>query len=198
MNIGVTGGIGSGKSIVCKLFACLDVPVYDADTRAKWLTNYDHEIRQAIILLLGSESYTENGEYNRAYVSSKVFKNPDLLKKLNGIIHPAVAKDTDDWMKTHSDAPYVIKEAAIMNKAGANNNLDLVVVVKAPVDIRLKRIKNRDKSRSEEEILAIIERQVSDEERDAIADFTINNNENAALIPQVLKLHQLFLKKGTE
>ena len=195
MNVGVTGGIGSGKSIVCKLFACLDIPVYDADTRAKWLTNHNSEIRQAVIELLGAGSYTENGEYNRSYVSSQVFKNPDLLKKLNGIIHPAVGKDTDDWMKTHSDAPYVIKEAAIMNKAGENNNLDLVIVVKAPVALRLKRIKNRDKNRSEEEIRAIIERQVSDEERDAIADFTIDNDENAALIPQVLQLHRLFLEK---
>ena len=197
MNIGVTGGIGSGKSIVCKLFACLNIPVYDADTRAKWLTNHNAEIRHAIIHLLGSESYTESGEYNRTFVSSQVFKNPDLLGKLNGIIHPAVGKDTDDWMETHSDAPYVVKEAAIMNRAGANNNLDFVIVVKAPVDLRLKRTKTRDSNRSEEEIRSIIERQVSDEERDAIADFTIDNNENAALIPQVLKLHHLFLEKSS-
>ncbi|SEI79022.1 dephospho-CoA kinase [Dyadobacter koreensis] len=198
MKIGVTGGIGSGKSIVCKVFACLNIPVYDADTRAKWLTNHDPEIRRAIQELLGPDSYTESGVYNRSYVSSLVFKNPDLLKKLNEIIHPAVGKDTDDWMGKHSDAPYVIKEAAIMNKAGANNNLDFVIVVKAPVDLRLKRIKVRDETRSEDEIRAIIERQVSDEERDSIADFTIDNDENAALIPQVLKLHQLFLEKSTE
>jgi dephospho-CoA kinase len=86
LNIGVTGGIGSGKSIVCKLFACLDIPVYDADTRAKWLTNHDLVIRKAVVELLGEESYTEAGEYNRTYVSDKVFKNPDLLKKLNAIL----------------------------------------------------------------------------------------------------------------
>lgn len=198
MKVGVTGGIGSGKSIVCKLFSCLGIPVYDADTRAKWLTNYDPVIREAVIQLLGSESYTENGEYNRPFVSSLVFKNPDLLKKLNEIIHPAVGRDTDEWMKMHANAPYVIKEAAIMNKAGNNNNLDCVIVVKASVDLRLKRIKNRDKSRSEEEILAIIERQVSDEERNAIADFTIDNNENAGLIPQVLELHQIFLEQAVK
>jgi dephospho-CoA kinase len=198
MNIGVTGGIGSGKSIVCKLFSCLDIPVYDADTRAKWLTNHDPVIREAVIALLGSESYTESGEYNRAFVSSRVFQNADLLKKLNGIIHPAVMKDTEVWMEKNSVFPYVIKEAAIMNKAGDKNNLDYVIVVQAPVALRLSRIKERDKSRSEEEIKAIIERQISDEERDKIADFTINNDENAALIPQVLQLHNLFLEKSVK
>lgn len=196
MNIGVTGGIGSGKSIVCKLFACLDIPVYDADTRAKWLTNHDLVIRKAIVELLGEESYTEAGEYNRPYVSDKVFKNPDLLKKLNAIIHPAVGKDTADWLARNSESPYVIKEAAIMNKAGVNNNLDYVIVVQAPIELRIQRVKKRDKNRSEEEIRAIIERQTSDEERQAIADFTINNDENVALIPQVLHLHQLFLQTG--
>lgn len=196
MNIGVTGGIGSGKSIVCKLFACLDIPVYDADTRAKWLTNHDLVIRKAVVELLGEESYTEAGEYNRPYVSDKVFKNPDLLKKLNAIIHPAVGKDTADWLARNSESPYVIKEAAIMNKAGVNNNLDYVIVVQAPIELRIQRVKTRDKNRSEEEIRAIIERQISDEERQAIADFTINNDENVALIPQVLHLHQLFLQAG--
>lgn len=195
MNIGVTGGIGSGKSIVCRLFSCLDIPVYDADTRAKWLTNHDPAIREAIITLLGAESYTASGEYNRAFVSSLVFQNADLLKELNGIIHPAVMKDTEVWMEKNSAFPYLIKEAAIMNKAGEHNNLDYVVVVQAPVALRLSRIKGRDKNRSEEEIKAIIKRQISDEERDQIADFTINNDENAALIPQVLQLHKLFLEE---
>ncbi|MCF0059808.1 dephospho-CoA kinase [Dyadobacter sp. CY356] len=196
MNIGVTGGIGSGKSIVCRLFACLDIPVYDADTRAKWLTNHDPEIREAVIHLLGEESYTLDGEYNRPFVSSQVFKNTDLLKKLSGIIHPAVGKDTNAWLEKNADSPYVIKEAAIMNKAGDNNNLDFVIVVTAPVELRLSRIRNRDKNRSEAEIRSIIERQISDEERDAIADFKIDNGGNIALIPQVLALHKLFLERA--
>jgi dephospho-CoA kinase len=138
----------------------------------------------------------ESGEYNRAFVSSQVFQNADLLKALNGIIHPAVMKDTEAWIEKNSAFPYVIKEAAIMNKAGDKNNLDYVVVVQAPVALRLSRIKGRDKNRSEQEIRAIIERQISDEERNKIADFTINNDENAALIPQVLQLHKLFLSKS--
>jgi len=197
MNIGVTGGIGSGKSIVCKLFSCLGIPVYDADSRAKWLTSHDVGIRRAVINLLGPQSYSENGEYNRSFVSAQVFNNPGLLKKLNGIIHPAVGTDTDAWTKLHDDAPYVIKEAAIMNRAGDHNNLDFVIVVKASMELRFRRIKNRDAHRSEDEIRAIIARQISDEERDAIADFSIDNNENAALIPQVLQLHRLFLEKSS-
>lgn len=196
VNIGVTGGIGSGKSIVCKLFSCLNIPVYDADTRAKWLTNNDVSLREAIVDLLGAESYTPSGDYDRAFVSSKVFKNPELLKQLNAIIHPAVGKDTDEWLKNNAESPYVIKEAAIMNKAGVNNNLDYVIVVQAPMALRIQRVRNRDKNRSEEEIRSIIERQISDEERQAIADFTINNDENVALIPQVLHLHQLFMQVG--
>jgi dephospho-CoA kinase len=195
LNIGITGGIGSGKSIVCRLFSCLRIPVYDADTRAKWLTNHRPEIRSAVIELLGEESYTESGEYNRAFVSSRVFKDPDLLKKLNGIIHPAVMKDTEAWVVRNSTFPYLIKEAAIMNKAGDKNNLDYVIVVQAPVELRLSRVRDRDKNRSEDEIRAIIERQISDEERNRIADFIIHNDENAALIPQVLKLHEIFLQK---
>lgn len=194
MNIGVTGGIGSGKSIVCKLFSCLSIPVYDADTRAKWLTNHDVGIREAITDLLGAESYTPSGDYNRSYVSGKVFNNPELLKELNAIIHPAVGRDTDDWLRKHCASPYVIKEAAIMNKAGVNNNLDYVIVVQAPIALRIQRVRSRDKNRSEEEIRAIIDRQVSDEVRQAIADFTIDNDENVALIPQILHLHQLFLQ----
>jgi dephospho-CoA kinase len=107
-----------------------------------------------------------------------------------------VGKDTADWLARNSESAYVIKEAAIMNKAGVNNNLDYVIVVQAPIELRIQRVKNRDKNRSEEEIRAIIERQISDEERQAIADFTINNDENVALIPQVLHLHQLFLQAG--
>jgi dephospho-CoA kinase len=191
LQIGITGGIGAGKSIVCKIFACLGVPVYDADSRARWLTNNDPEIRSGIISLLGPGSYNELGLYNAGFVAPLVFKNEILLHRLNAIIHPVVGQDTLKWVTEQSGNPYVIKEAAIMNAAGENNALDYVVVVKSPVEIRIKRILKRDK-RSEEEIRAIIERQISDHERDEIADFVIHNDEETALIPQVLKLHALF------
>ncbi|MCE7042575.1 dephospho-CoA kinase [Dyadobacter sp. CY312] len=194
LQIGVTGGIGSGKSIVCKVFSCLGISVYDADTRAKWLTTHDSGIREKVVALLGPLAYDASGEYNRSYVASIVFKDELLLKKLNAIIHPVVLKDTEKWMSERGNQPYVIKEAAIMKAAGDANKLDYVVVVQAPQELRIRRILQRDK-RSEDEIRAIIERQISDEKRKAIADFFIQNDENAALIPQVLDLHRAFLEK---
>ena len=194
LQIGITGGIGSGKSVVCKIFSCLQIPVYEADSRAKWLTNNNQEIREKVINLLGEKSYNSAGLYDSSYVASLVFKDEILLKKLNAIIHPVVMDDTEKWVLDKSSAVYVIKEAAIMNKAGDRNNLDYVIVVQAPVDLRIKRILYRD-NRRKEEIKAIIERQISDEDRNKIADFVINNDETSAIIPQVLKLHQLFLNK---
>lgn len=192
--IGVTGGIGSGKSMVCRLFECLDIPVYYADSRAKWLTNNDPEIREKVIALLGDEAYDSGGMYNTRYVASRVFRNEPLLKELNAIIHPVVLSDTKAWVMQNAGAPYVLKEAAIMAKAGHANAVDVIVVVEAPVELRVQRILQRDK-RPEQEIRAIIERQVSDESRREIADYIVNNDDASELIPQVLHLHKLFLKR---
>jgi dephospho-CoA kinase len=181
LQVGVTGGIGSGKSVVCQLFACLGVPIYNADSRAKWLTNNDPVIRENVTDLLGSKAYDEAGIYNTSYVSSRVFQDESLLKQLNTIIHPVVMQDTLNWVQSNQASPYVVKEAAIMNKAGDKNSLNL----------RIKRILQRD-NRTKEQISAIIQRQVSDDERRKIADFLIFNDEESALIPQVLKLHEIF------
>lgn len=189
--IGVTGGIGSGKSMVCRLFECLDVPVYYADSRAKWLTNHDDEVRGRVVELLGPEAYDREGHYDTVFVSSRVFKNEALLKELNAIIHPVVLRDTNEWVKQHAGLPYVVKEAAIMARAGQGNAVDSVVVVQAPVEIRVKRILQRDQ-RTEQEIRAIIERQVSDADRLAIADHIVDNDDHSALIPQVIELDRIF------
>ncbi|TLV01080.1 dephospho-CoA kinase [Dyadobacter luticola] len=194
LQIGVTGGIGSGKSMVCQLFACLDIPVYQADSRAKWLSNYHVEVRRQIVELLGPQAYNDQGLYDTTYVASQVFQNETLLKQLNAIIHPAVMRDTNEWVERNATSPYVVKEAAIMNAAGQGNSLDYVVVVDAPVELRVQRILQRDR-RTEQEIRAIITRQVSDESRRGIADFVITNDESSRLIPQVLDLHQIFLGK---
>jgi dephospho-CoA kinase len=189
--IGITGGIGSGKSMVCRLFECLDIPVYYADSRAKWLTNNDPEIREKVTALLGPKSYNAEGRYDTRFVAASVFKNETLLKELNAIIHPVVLRDTKDWVSQHVGLPYVLKEAAIMAKAGHSNSVDYVVVVEAPVDLRIERILQRD-NRTEQEIRAIIERQVSDESRREIADYIVNNDDASELIPQVLHLHEIF------
>lgn len=185
--IGITGGIGSGKSIVCKVFAAMGVPVYEADSRAKSLMNNDLSLKKSIQNLLGEQAYTPTGEYNRAWVASQVFNNPDLLQKLNAIVHPRVREDAEMWMQQHQKAPFVLYEAALMKAAGDGNHFDKVIVVTAPIALRIKRVQQRDK-RSKQEIRDIIARQISDEERLKIADFVIENDEVKPLLEQILGL----------
>ena len=192
--IGVTGGIGSGKSIVCRMFSLLGIPVYEADERAKWLTQHDPILQAEIIRLLGREAYDQLGNYNRAYVAAQVFSNPDRLAALNALIHPRVFADTARWVQQQS-APYVLKEAALMRAAGDQNDLDAVVVVTAPLDLRVQRIRQRDPQRSESEIRAIIDRQISDEARLQLADYVVENDETKLLIPQILQLDAQFRRK---
>ncbi|MPR35725.1 dephospho-CoA kinase [Salmonirosea aquatica] len=196
LQVGVTGGIGSGKSVVCRIFACLGIPIYAADQRANWLAEHNPIIRQEVIALLGPDSYTSEGTYNRTYVASRVFTEPVLLQQLNQIIHPRVFADSDQWLRLHAQQPYVVREAALMNKAGDKNTLDYVVVVDAPVELRIERTKLRDPHRSETEIRAIIARQITDEARLQLADFVIENGLEYALIPQVLNLHHYFSGKA--
>jgi dephospho-CoA kinase len=195
IQVGVTGGIGSGKSVVCKIFNCLGVPVYNADERAKWLTGHDADLRKEVIDLLGAKAYRPDGTYNRPYVAAQVFPRPDLLQQLNQIIHPRVHADSDHWLRQQSRQPYVIREAALMNRAGDRNTLHYVIVVVAPLQVRIERIRKRDPERSLDEINAIISRQITDEARRELADFIIDNDVNSALIPQVAALHDFFMKK---
>lgn len=192
LQVGVTGGIGSGKSVVCRIFACLGVPVYEADARARWLSDNDPNIKAEVIELLGKESFAD-GAYNRKYVASRVFSDSQLLQKLNHIIHPRVLADSDLWLQRHSSEPYVIREAALMNRAGEENSLEKVIAVTAPLSLRIERIKARDPQRSERDILAIVENQISEEARLELADFVVNNGGEVALIPQVLFMHKILL-----
>ena len=193
LQIGVTGGIGSGKSVVCRIFACLGIPVYEADKRAKWLSDNDPAIKTEVIELLGEESFAD-GTYNRKYVASRVFSNSQLLQELNQIIHPRVLADSGLWLDRHIAQPYVIREAALMNRAGEGNTLDKVIVVTAPLSLRIERTKSRDPQRSEEDILAIVENQISEEVRLQLADYVVDNGENVALIAQIMPLHKMLLE----
>ncbi len=187
--IGITGGIGSGKSLVCKVFSVLGIPIYEADARAKYLISHDQLLKKSIIELLGEQAYLASGDYNRAWVASQVFGNPILLSKLNALVHPKVRQDATDWIQQNQQTSFVLYEAALMKAAGDGNTFDKVIVVNAPVDLRIQRIKVRDQ-RSEAEIRAIIERQISEEERKKIADFTIENDEKQPLLPQILDLYE--------
>ncbi len=188
--IGITGGIGSGKSIICRVFSVLDVPVYDADTRAKWLTSNDPGIIQGMKKIFGDSVYKE-GILDRKMVAAKVFPEPALLQKINALIHPAVARDFDAWVQS-KHVPYVLKEAALIFESGSNKGLDAVINVSAPAELRIQRVLDRDSHRTRKDVEDIIKRQMSDEDRAKAADFEIVNDSSRLVIPQVLKLHAIF------
>ncbi len=168
----------------------MGVPVYYADERAKWLIENHPAIREEISGLLGAEAYTAEGKYNTAFVSARVFSDKQLLDRLNAIVHPRVKEDTVRWIEKYAEQPYVVKEAAIMKKAGEESGLDFVIVVLAPEALRIERVLNRDPHRKPEQVRSIIASQASEAELAALADFIIRNDEAEPLIPQVLKIHE--------
>jgi dephospho-CoA kinase len=186
--IGITGGIGSGKSLVCKIFSTMNIPIYDADSRAKYLINKDISLKNSIKNLLGENAYTHTGEYNRVWVGAQVFNNPVLLKQLNSIVHPFVYKDAHDWVNKYPKSPILLYESALMRAAGDSNICHEVIVVNAPLNLRIRRIQARDK-RTEQDIKAIIEQQISDEERLKIADYVIYNDDKKPVLEQVLQIY---------
>lgn len=189
--VGITGGIGTGKSLICRMFACLGTPVYDADSRAKALVNESAQLQESIIQLLGKEAYVD-GQYNRSFVAREVFSNPEKLSQLNALIHPAVAEDFSRWVKAHQNAPYLLKEAALLIESGSYKGLDTVVLVEAPERVRIERVLMRDPQRSLQEVKDIISRQMPESEKKKWAQASIQNGANSLLIPQVLALHEQF------
>lgn len=193
IRVGITGGIGSGKSTVCKIFASMGIPILDADTLAKNIAEIDLNVREAILKNFGEESYDINGKYNRKFIASIVFTDANKLKDLNNIIHPAVIDYSNNWANQHQDKKYVIKEAALMFESGSYKYNDINIVVNAPKDLRIQRVLSRDNS-TLEDIIRRIESQMSDEERNSMADKIIINDEHNSLIAQVYSLHQEFSK----
>ncbi|MDN4165989.1 dephospho-CoA kinase [Cytophagales bacterium LB-30] len=189
--IGITGGIGTGKSLICRMFACLGVPVYDADSRAKALVNESAQLQGSIMQLLGKEAYTD-GQYNRSYVAREVFGNPEKLSQLNALIHPAVAEDFASWVEKHQEAPYLLKEAALLIESGSYKGLDTVVLVEAPEKVRIERVLMRDPQRSLQEVKDIMSRQIPEAEKRKWAQARIQNGADSLLIPQILALHEQF------
>ena len=187
--VGITGGIGSGKSTVCKVFQILGIPVYASDDRAKWLMTNDQDLKSQITETFGPESYLPNGAVNRTFLAEKVFSDPEKVKKINSLVHPAVGKDFNQWAENQS-SPYVLKEAALLFETGATKELDKVINVSSPLKIRMARVLLRDPHRDEEQVNQIINQQLPDEEKNELADFVIKNSENKLLIPQVLEIHK--------
>lgn len=190
LRIGLTGGIGSGKSTVAKVFETLAVPVYYADDAAKRLMNEDENLKENIRSHFGKGVYV-NGKLNRAHLSSIVFNNAEKLELLNSIVHPATIEDASNWMKRQT-SPYIIKEAALIFESGSQKDLDKVIGVFAPTPLRILRAMKRD-TISREEVLARMNKQIDEEIKMRLCDYVITNNEQEMVIPQVLKLHELFL-----
>lgn len=190
LKIGITGGMGTGKTVVSRVFALLGVPVYDSDARAKWMMRHDEELRQELISAFGTEAFTEEGELNRAYISSIVFNNPQRLEQLNSLVHPHVRNDFAKWAASHSGKPYVLKEAALMYESEAWKQMDQIITVFAPMEARIKRLLHRDTHRTEDAIRTIISKQLSEEDRMSRAEHIIYNDDQQLIIPQVLKLHE--------
>ncbi len=193
IQIGVTGGIGSGKSLICRIFQSLGTPVYDADSRAKIVMTTDGILVEQIKKEFGTLSYHPDGSLNRAHLSQTVFGNPERLNTLNGLVHPRVGLDYDAWVQRYKDSPYVIREAALLYEAGVHASLGRIVVVYAPADVRIKRVLVRDPQRTEQEVKDIMNNQWADEEKMKSADAIVYNDEHHLVIPQVISLHQKFL-----
>jgi dephospho-CoA kinase len=190
LRIGITGGLGSGKSTVAHIFEVLGIPVYYADTASKRLMNEDDEIKSSIQNVFGKEAYTK-GKLNTKYLSGIVFKDEAKLAVLNSIVHPATLIDAAEWMNNQKSF-YVIKEAALIFESGSNKSLDYIIGVSAPIELRLQRAMFRDKITTEE-AMARIRKQMNEEDKMKLCDFIIVNDEQQMLIPQVLKIHHQIL-----
>ena len=189
--VGLTGGIGSGKSTIARLFAALGIAVYDSDIEAKKLINTSAEIKKRIVEVFGAEAYAE-GVYNRAYMADIVFRNPDKLAVLNSIVHPVLADHFNQWVALQT-SPYVIKEAAILFESGSYKNCDFIITVTAPEILRISRCMSRDGS-TEAQVRARMAQQWTDTQRIALSDAVIENINLEETEKRVRELNNLFIK----
>lgn len=191
LKIGLTGGIGSGKTAVAGIFNVLGIPVFDADREAKFVMETDLQLIASIQKAFGENSYN-NGRLNRPYLASVVFNDPEKLAVLNALVHPVTIRAANDWMNAQA-TPYVIKEAALMFESGSASNLDYVIGVYAPQHLRIKRVMERDHV-TREQVLTRMKHQVNEVIKMKLCDFVVVNDEQQLLIPQVLQLHEKFIE----
>ena len=196
LKIGLTGGIGSGKTTVAKVFEMLGIPVYYADEAARELMHTNELLKQQLIFHFGNETYFEDGQLNRKHLSSIVFSNKEKLELLNSLVHPATIADAYEWFsKQH--APYVIKEAALLFESGTAEGLDYIIGVTAPPTLRIKRVMDRD-AVTADEVKRRMANQVDEALKIKLCDFVLHNNEQELLLPQVITLHNELIKRSTE
>jgi dephospho-CoA kinase len=195
LRIGLTGGIGSGKSTVAKVFEVLGIPVYYADDAARRLMNEDELLRQQIIQHFGASAY-KNNQLDRPYIAGQVFNNKEKLELMNSLVHPATIRDAEQWMHKQS-TPYAIKEAALIFESGSQDQLDYIIGVSAPVSLRLLRTMKRDGS-TRDQVLARMSKQIQEVIKMRLCDFVIYNDEVQAVIPQVISLHEKLMNLSTK
>lgn len=191
LRIGLTGGIGSGKSTVAHIFSVLGIPVYDADSSAKRLMSENENLKKKIIEHFGKDSYN-GGQLNTKHLSEQVFSDPKKTELLNSFVHPATIRDAEEWVKKQN-APYIIKEAALIFESGSNKLLDKIIGVSSPLSLRIERTMKRNNITSSQ-VMDRINLQMNEEEKMRLCDYIIFNDEQQMLIPQVLGLHEIFLK----
>lgn len=191
--VGITGGIGSGKTTVCKVFEVLGIPVFYADTVAKEIMVSDQLLVEGVISTFGEESYTPEGELNKKHLASIVFNNEAELAKLNNLVHPAVFRAFEVWVKQiDQKVPYIVKEAALLFESDSYKMCDTSILVTAPLSMKLERVMHRDQA-STDQVKARMDKQMSDEEKAKMADHFVVNDEQNSIIEQVLALHRQFL-----
>ncbi len=194
LKVGVTGGIGSGKSVVCRVFHTLGIPVFNADDTARYLMENDEHLVHHIKALLGEDVYSD-GKLDRAKVSEIIFREPQKLQQLNSLVHPATISYANGWFARQA-APYVIKEAAIFFEGGSYKEMDMMIGVFAPAELRIERATKRS-NMTREKVLSVMAQQMNENEKMSRCDHVITNDDVHAILPQVLKLHDLLLASAT-
>jgi dephospho-CoA kinase len=189
--LGVTGGIGSGKTTVCRIFRVLGVPVFVADAAAREVMNNDPGIRDRINSIAGKDLYS-GGELDRMELARLIFNRPEMLKSVNAVVHPVVLQIFSKWAD-ESDAPYVIMEAAVLFESKADSYVDRVVSISAPVEERIARVMGRNEL-SREQVIERIKNQLEDDEREEQSYYVINNADNEMIIPEILKIHEDMIR----
>ena len=194
MKVGLTGGIGSGKTLVCSVLEKLGVAVYYADSEARRLMNSDPELVLQISGLFGNKAY-EGGNLNREFLAQRVFKDKVLLTRLNELVHPAVRKDFSRWANEQKPAFYVVEEAAILFESGSDRNMDLTVGVFSEKELRVQRVMQRD-GIAREQVRMRMNSQMNEKEKMERADMVIYNDGKLMILPQIINMHNAILKRG--
>lgn len=194
LKVGITGGIGSGKSFCARYFQALGIPLYSADDRAKELMRTDRSIKSHLTALLGEDAYLTSGELNKPFLRQQLFGNADIRKQIDAIVHPAVGKDYEQWHAAQH-TPFTLKEAALLVESGSYKELDHLIMVKAPAELRFQRIMQRDKI-GMEEVHKRIQSQWPEEKKSEAADYFIDNSGLFPLLPQIIGLYKEIISQA--